>query len=409
MCRTAVLHRFTVKSLPNGFYLALRAIIHQSIHRFRQNDLIVQVDLQSDIFDRINSQGTPLDPYEVYAASWPVNKRFVINNEAIVEAAIKKYDAFVSDGFFIHGYDREEMRTSKKVNAFEYLFGLSKYLTVRYDLLGFNKALAEDTVNPLGFELVNACLNENDRIKTLYQNIYNIADIAAFENALYTAIDFVVGSVAAITRFKGNSRTGRAKLFHSKYQILSMISSTFKEMYHHGDYSSFTPTWEARKAALHKNLRLYYVYDIITNYWYDGGTSKLYNAAKSNRYMQDISPRAWRIALDGYFERTMFRTESRQIAGPKSEEFVILNCIYLSTFTAMDQLSIDRFDIEHIAPKEQLKRLIAGCSGVGLPISSIANLCYLPEYVNRSKKDRNFYQDTTYTLRLRPVHLLLFE
>ena len=349
-----------------------------------------------EIFDRINSQGTPLDPYEVYAASWPVSKRFVVNNEAIVEAAIKKYDAFIADGFSIHGYNREEMRTSKKVNAFEYLFGMSKYLVERYDVLGFNKSLAEDTVNPLGFELINACLNESDRIKTLYQNIYSISDIAAFERALYTAIDFVVGAVAAITRFKGNSRTGKVKLFHSKYQILSMISSTFKEMYKNGDYSSFTTSWESRKGTLHKNLRLYYVYDIITNYWYDGGPSKLYSASKTNRYMQDISPRAWKIALDSYFERTMFRTESRQIAGPKSEEFVVLNCIYLSTFTAMDQLSIDRFDVEHIAPKEQLKRLIAGCSGTGLPISSIANLCYLPEYVNRSKKDRNFYQDTTY-------------
>ncbi len=42
-----------------------------------------------EIFDRINSQGTPLDQYEVYAASWPVNKRFRISNINIVESAIK--------------------------------------------------------------------------------------------------------------------------------------------------------------------------------------------------------------------------------------------------------------------------------------------------------------------------------
>ena len=56
----------------------------------------------------------------------------------------------------------------------------------------------------------------------------------------------------------------------------------------------------------------------------------------------------------------------------------------------MDQLSIDKFDVEHIAPKEQMRKLIEACKGEGLPISCIANLCYLPEYVNRSKKDRNF-------------------
>lgn len=102
------------------------------------------------------------------------------------------------------------------------------------------------------------------------------------------------------------------------------------------------------------------------------------------------------VALDGFFERSMLRTESKKVANPNSEEFVVLNCIYLKTFTAMDQLSIERFDVEHIAPKEQMRKLIDACHGEGLPISCIANLCYLPEYVNRSKKDKNFYQDKKY-------------
>ena len=349
-----------------------------------------------DIFDRINSKGTPLDQYEVYAAAWPVNQRFYVSNAEIVEHAIKKYDAFVEDGYQIHGYDRETMRTTKMVNAFEYLFGLGKYLVKKYDVLSFNTSLADDIVNPLGFELVNACLNDTDRIKSLYQNIYDLPDINAFELALYKTIDYVVGAISAITRFKGNSRTG-SKVFHSKYQVLSMISTTFKTMYVVSkDGIQVSPLWDEKKPILAKNLMLYYVYDIITNYWGEGGTSKIHSAAKPNRYLVDISPRAWGIALDAFFEKSMLRTESKNIANPKSEEYVILNCIYLSTFTAMDQLSIEKFDVEHIAPKEQMKRLIATCQGAGLPISCIANLCYLPEYVNRSKKDRNFYQDTKY-------------
>ena len=236
---------------------------------------------------------------------------------------------------------------------------------------------------------------DTDRIKTLYQNIYAILDIDVFEAALYKAIDFVISSVSAIIRFKGNSRSG-TKLFHSKYQILSMISTTFKEMFSDGDFTHVANLWTEKRDVISKNLRLYYVYDIITNYWSEGGTGKIHSAAKPNRYAIEISPRAWRIALDAFFEKSMFRTESRQIVNPKSEEYVLLNCIYLNTFTAMDQLSINKFDVEHIAPKEQMKKLIASTSGAGLPISCIANLCYLPEYINRSKRDRNFYQDTKY-------------
>lgn len=347
-----------------------------------------------DIFDRINSKGTPLDQYEVYAAAWPVNEKYAISNLDVIEHIVKKYDSFVEDGYFLHGYSREEMRTTRKVNAFEYLFGLGKYLVEKYEILGFNKNLADDTVNPIAFELVNACLNDADKIRILYKNLQTI-DLNVLEKAIYNAIDFVNDSISVVTKFKGNSRNAN-KIFHSKYQILSMISTTFKEMYANGDFTHFADSWQDRKSTIAKNLFHYYVYDIITNYWSEGGTGKIHAAAKPNRYMNEISSRAWMVALDGFFERSMLRAESKKVANPKSEEFVVLNCIYLKTFTAMDQLSIERFDVEHIAPKEQMRKLIEACKGEGLPISCIANLCYLPEYVNRSKKDKNFYQDKKY-------------
>ena len=167
-------------------------------------------------------------------------------------------------------------------------------------------------------------------------------------------------------------------------------------MYAEADYTHFSDTWQERKQKIARNLVQYYVYDIITNYWSEGGTGKIHSAAKPNRYMMEIPSRAWMVALDGFFERSMLRAEKKNIANPRSEEYVILNCIYLKTFTAMDQLSIDRFDVEHIAPKEQMRKLIEACNGEGLPISCIANLCYLPEYVNRSKGAKNFYQDKKY-------------
>lgn len=351
-----------------------------------------------EIFDRINSQGTPLDQYEVYAASWPVEKRFKINNGRIIEYVIRKYDSFEEEDYKIHGYNREKMRSQKEVNAFEYLFGLSKYLVDKYEILAFNKNTADDSVNPLAFELVNACLNDTDRIKVLYQNIIGL-DIDLFEEALTNAIEFVRDSISVITRFKGNTRNAN-KIFHSKYQILSMISTTFKEMYSKGEYTAISRSWIQKKSIISKNLVHYYVYDIITNYWGEGGTHKIHSAAKPNRYMIPISSRAWMIALDSFFERSMLRAEKKNIANPKSEEYVILNCIYIKTFTAMDQLSIDRFDVEHIAPKDQMRKLIDACGGEGLPLSCIANLCYLPEYVNRSKGAKNFYQDKKYLLHI---------
>ena len=347
-----------------------------------------------EIFERINSKGTPLDPYEIYVAAWPVNDKFKVHNTEIIEYVVKKYDTLVNAGYTIHGYNREDLRQEKKVNAFEYLFGLSRYLVNKFEILAFGKNITDDTVNPLAFELINACLNDTDRIRILYKNLKGI-DINALETAVINAINFVADSISIVTKFKGNAHNAN-KIFHSKYQIISMISTSFKEMYPNGDYSKFDDSWADKKQTLIKNLVQYYVYDIITNYWSDGGMVKIHAAAKPNRYMTTLSGRTWTVALDGFFERSMLRSEKKNVASPRSEEYVLLNCIYVNTFTAMDQLSINKFDVEHIAPKEQMRKLIEACSGEGLPISCIANLCYLPESVNRSKGAKNFYQDKKY-------------
>lgn len=128
-------------------------------------------DTLPEIFERINSKGTPLDQYEIYAAAWPVNRKFAVENSDVIEYVVKKYDALVDAGYTIHGYKREDLRHGKMVNAFEYLFGLSRYLVKKYDVLAFNKNITDDAVNPLAFELVNACLNDTDRIRVLYKNL----------------------------------------------------------------------------------------------------------------------------------------------------------------------------------------------------------------------------------------------
>lgn len=347
-----------------------------------------------EIFERINSKGTPLDQYEIYAAAWPVNDKFATHNSKVVEYVVKKYDALINAGYTIHGYNREDLRQKKKVNAFEYLFGLSRHLANEFEILSFGTNITDDAVNPLAFELVNACLNDTDRIRGLYKNLKSL-DVNTLETALINAIKFVAESVSIVTRFKGNAHNAN-KIFHSKYQIMSMISTSFKEMYPTGDFSKVDSSWAEKKQTIARNLVQYYVYDIITNYWSEGGTGKIHAAAKPNRYMTELSGRSWAVALDGFFEKSMLRSEKKNIANPKSEEYVLLNCIYVKTFTAMDQLSVDKFDVEHIAPKEQMRKLIDACSGDGLPISCIANLCYLPESANRSKGAKNFYQDKKY-------------
>jgi len=109
--------------------------------------------------------------------------------------------------------------------------------------------------------------------------------------------------------------------------------------------------------------------------------------------------------LDVYYANlNSERNERKQVASPKEQEKLILNLIYSSIFTAADQNDYSCFDIEHIAPKNLMKeKICAYGEEFRLPISSIANLCLLPEYDNRTKKDKTIYQDTEYIEKIKDL------
>lgn len=347
------------------------------------------------IFERINSKGTPLTEYEIYSASWP-SARFVVNNINIVEKVLAKYDALNDNNYDLSDYNRDVMRTSKLLNAFEYVFGLSKYICDKYDALKFYNNQKADETNPIAFQLLNACFNSSHgQIKDVHSIITKYSTkIDKLESALIDSIDFVIKCISPILKFKGNTRNAKTKILHSQYQIMSLISFVFRKKYN--ENLEINENWRDAKEILKSNIWKYYVYDILTKYWGEGGTGKIHTANSENRYFVSISKGQFSSAYDNYHEDCLLRSEKKQVPNPIDKDYVILNTIYLQTFTAMDQLSLDNFDVEHIATKDQLKKLIELTEGEGLPISHIANLCYLPEFENRSKGANNFYQDTSY-------------
>lgn len=93
----------------------------------------------------------------------------------------------------------------------DYSFGLSRHLANEFEILSFGTNITDDAVNPLAFELVNACLNDADRIRVLYKNLKSL-DVNTLETALINAIKFVTESVSIVTRFKGNAHNAN-KIF----------------------------------------------------------------------------------------------------------------------------------------------------------------------------------------------------
>ena len=176
------------------------------------------------IFDRINSKGTPLTQYEVFAASWPQQRTVLCKNKEVVDYVVRKYESLSLDDYTIKDYDKEQMRKSGLLNIFEIVFGFSKYITENFSSLRFSKNQGADEIEPIGFELINACLNSSkEDVRKLFKNLVEIDDINTFFDRIIESINFVESAISRVTKFKGNKRT-EGYILHSKYQIKKMIA-----------------------------------------------------------------------------------------------------------------------------------------------------------------------------------------
>ena len=353
----------------------------------------------SEIFNRINTKGIPLNDFEIYAATWS-QKKYTVNKQEIVQKVVNKYLTLVTSGFAIEGFSSDEMLASKQLTAFEFLFGLGKYWVEQYDCLKVESKKRDDEITEMGFEIIDACLNNTKSIATLDKALQSI-NINKLQRRIEEAIKYVSDSIAIISSFKGNKRKYNA--LHSKYQIISLISYTFREMYEIPDLESKRPKWNAEASTFGKKLLAHYVADIITSEWHDGGNSKVYSVIREQKYDEPISRKRWDTLLDGYYQNQLQNKQNDRFSNPVNADSVILNCVYVNLFSAADHLSTKKFDIEHLATKERMRSILKTFGDLKLPISCIANLCYLPEDINRGKKEKTIYEATTLSMPISDI------
>ena len=353
-----------------------------------------------EIFARINNQGTVLNQYQIYAALWSGESNILhISNKEIVAAILNKYDTMVEKGFSLYDYDREELETTCNFNIYEYVFGFSKFICNKFPNF-FIGTKDQNEVDSIGFELMNACLGrKKEEIKTLHDEIKKLKTkditIEKFENCILEVIDDVNKILSPYINFKGNIRSkseNNFKIFHTKNQIISIIASTFRAKYDIENELNLKKGWKNTKKELTRKLPQHYVYDVLAKNWNEGGIGKAYSIIINNKYLQAIPKDSWESMLGDWFQTQLNRKEAKSVANAKESDYLFLNCIYNEIFTFKEHEG-EVYDVDHIVSKNYMKLAIKCNQLEGLPISCIANLCYIPESLNRSKKDKPLYKD----------------
>lgn len=378
-------------------------------------------DLLPEIFERINSQGAKLTKQQIYAATWAndvIRLKEYSSYSDILSINRDRYDSMLDESMELDNYDSTSFIRNRNINVFELVFGFGKYISKKYPYLFSYDGDDLTKVESIGFNLINACLlqrsNNMSKLNVTIKKIVGLDSdkIEAFLTKIEECISYVDKRLGAASKFKGNTRSGsKITPLHTELQIVSIIATVFIQkhlLYTVDDRENVenitlsyngNRSWSSMKNNFDNNIIKIYTMDIIGQKWKGSGDKKLDNIIiNKQHYNKEVSWKEFESALDTYYiSLNSERNERKQVKNPTEPEKLILNIIYSNIFTAADQNDGSNYDIEHLATKNLMKKKMTCYSDdFRLPISSIANLCLLPEYDNRTKQDRTLYDDDEY-------------
>jgi hypothetical protein len=376
-----------------------------------------------EIFKRINSEGAKLNKYQVFAAAWSGDKFYISNRLllSIVDFTAERYDNLGQRGsIIVDDYNSTEFKSDSMLNMFEIGFGFGKLLSQKFP--GMFPTTDKNTIDSCGFNLINSCLGHSaSEMPEMFKNIKKLNSDSAINDFLLKILDTteeVEKYVKEIYLFKSNNRNvNKQKPLHTELQMVSIISSVFIKKYvkilksdddeilsRTYDLTKQSEVWKEYKTVFKKNIRKYYTIDILNEKWRGTGDKKLSEiiVSDNNIYFNHLELNDFENIVKAWFlQDKQKRNESKKIAEPKEQEKVILNLIYSNKFTAKQQNDASLYDFEHLCTKSLMKKLIKKFGGnLALPISSIGNICILPEAQNRSKGEKTIYQDNNYLKNL---------
>lgn len=346
-------------------------------------------DVLSDIFEKMNSNGTQLSKYEIYAAKWSTTT-FILEDALLLGIIDKKYEDMIENtGVEILDYENGQITKNQRINLFEYCFSLGKLLKQECNYILGTKFGNSSDVDSLGFVLLSTILtNSAKRISSLPKFFDNVSS-----NELIKLKSKILECAREVAKTLNGYIITLDEKYVSKYiesQMITIIATLFKIKYTKiDDKISFTNNTD-NKQLLQKFKRVMpkrYLYDVISNYWIGNGDKKITDeigkSLDDNRYLTPILSDSWYLLLDDW---TSEQTKKPMKNMQKETKLLINYIIHLSVPTAKYQSK--KFNFEYIISKDRLSKNIKNCMG----ISALGNIALLPQFEVKSKQEKTIYE-----------------
>ena len=177
-------------------------------------------------------------------------------------------------------------------------FGFGQHLSDTYPHLF--ETIADDKPSSVGFNLVSACIGlaikDMDKLPKRTEKL----DQSLLEECILEATQFVDDTLKSILSVRQHGRK-KISIYHTEYQIISMIATAFQIRYETGNLSEIEG-WKTNRDKLEKHIVMYYLYDILRGHWKGSGDSTLQDTVSNLRYLNaPPSKAAWENILGAWF------------------------------------------------------------------------------------------------------------
>jgi len=372
-------------------------------------------DALPEIFERINSKGTQLSKYQIYAATWTKAYKVTMPSlQKLIEYNINRYVQMASDGIEISDFDSVSYLQAQELNLFEIAFALGKLLGEKYPSLFSIKEKIKD-VDSLGFSIITSCVgmknSQSKNLHTEFDRVVGYSNINLFLERIIQCVETAQKLIGKYNKFKINSNSEAGPL-HTEFQIVSLVANIFIARYATYDKDDndrivkfkislqvSNQDWENYEQQLKTRAWKRYCLDILHEKWKGSGDKRLDNIIfDRGYYTQDIGWSEFQNSVTQWYDQAKVeKREHKRVAPPREAEKIFFALLYLPIFTASDQADQSKYDVEHLATKNLMKKCLDRYEGnLRLPIGSIGNLCLLPQRENRAKHDKTIYGDSAF-------------
>lgn len=341
-----------------------------------------------DIFEKLNTGGTKLSRYEVFASTWNSILLEINNNEYLdyIEELYKKKSERAN--LSISNYEEGSIKSKRIITLYELCFAFGKKIKDTCPVLfSTYSETEEDQVDSIGFTSLATILGiPLKKLSTLNHHINNTTNI----DNLMKLMDEILTAYEKIEKLLKNYISTVDNKVFTKFieaQILAIVGTQFKLFYNVNTDLSLTQSNVSKtiKEGFKRFMPYTYLYDILSEFWAGSGDRKLAEELEKplneNRYTSLILKSKWENLLNEW----MLNQISKKPKNVAIENKLFLNFICKNKIDWSNNQA--KYDIEHIVPKKRLQD-----KNINSAVSAIGNLCLLPTSDNRRKKEETIYE-----------------